>query len=116
MEGRCSMSICTSIGTIYAKDSLTFLVTVTDEDTGQPLDLAPASLELVAESRKLTIEGTVEVEGPSTAGQVACTFPKESFLGYPGTYTSHLRVTIGTEVQTVAIIKFTIKPSIVITP
>jgi len=105
-----------SIGIIYGKDSLTFLVTITDQETGGALDLTGATLELAAKNGATIVGGTAEIEGPATAGQVACTFVKESFLGKPGAYTAHLRVAIGSEVQTVAVVLFTVESSIIFTP
>jgi len=112
MERRCGMSI----GVIYGKDSLTFLVTITDQETSGPLDLTGASLELAAKNGVTVVGGTAEVEGLAAEGQVACTFVKESFFGKPGAYTAHLRVAIGAEVQTVAVVLFTVESSIVVTP
>jgi len=101
-----------SIGTIYGKDSLNIIVTVTDQETGSPLNLANATYEVAAKAGAEVIPGTATTADES-GGQVAISFAAGTFLGKQGAYTLHLRIAKGSEVQTVAVLLFTVESSII---
>lgn len=102
-----------SIGTIYGKDSLNILVTVTDEETGLPLNLAGCTYEVAAKAGVEIIAGVATTHDQS-GGKVAVSFAAESFLGKEGTHTLHLRLAKSGEVQTVAVLDFNVSASIVV--
>lgn len=101
-----------SIGTIYGKDSLTILVPVTDQETDEPLNLTGATFEVAALSGVNNVGGTAEVVGAATDGNVGVTFAAGSFEGKKGDWAAQLRIAIGPEVQTVAVILFKVESAI----
>lgn len=102
------------VATIYGKDNLKVLVTITDQQNDpDPLDLSSATVEAAARKASgAAVAATTEIQSPASAGQVLISFPAGSFLGQGGPWTCHLRVTIGSDVQTVAAFTFTVNASI----
>lgn len=101
---------------IYGKDNVKFLVTVLDEENSNaPLDLSSATVEAAA--RKVAasgsgIAGSASVQDAAN-GVVLISFAAEAFLGAAGNYECQLRVTVGSDVQTVISFTFGVSASIV---
>ena len=104
-----------TIGTIYGTDSLDVLVTVTDQEFSAPLVLTGATLEVAAKLSSYVVAGEATVVD-ANAGTVRVFFPAGTFLGKPGAWQAQLRITKGAEVQTVAVLLFTVEQSFVVTP
>lgn len=98
---------------IYEDDSFDILVTVTDEDTGNPLDLTGATVEAIAgRDPTQTTTGAVEIPDPRTDGNIAVSFDAGAFQGMTGQNSCHVRVIKDGETQTVAVVKFSVQSSL----
>jgi anthranilate/para-aminobenzoate synthase component I len=93
----------------FETDSVSILVTVTDESTGSALNLTGGSVEAVAKSRTTTIEATASIVS-AEAGTIRVSFSPDTFD--QGVWQIQVRVTLGDEVQTVVSRTITVSGSI----
>ena len=104
-----------SVATIYGGDSFSALVRVVNEETNRALDLSVGSPTIAATAKAAgsSIQATSAVISNATCGEILVFFAIGTFTGLSGVYDLHVRVTIGTELQTVSNEQFTVIKALV---
>jgi hypothetical protein len=98
-----------AVADIYDLDNQKILVTITDEENDPAAkDITGATLAAYARAgTDAPIVGTASISN-AAGGEVLISFAAGAFADKPGLYDVQLRVTIGSDVQTVSAFQFTV--------